>query len=387
MDQRIRTHDRRPTAGCLAAALILACVVILGCDRRPEPASAAPGAEPVEQVLLVYNWADYIGKNTIADFEKKTGIRVVYDVYESEMTLEAKLLAGDSGYDVVFPSMDYVARQIAAGIYAPLDKSRLSNWDNLDPQVLKVFARADPFNRHAVPYLHAVTGFIYNTDRVHERMPDAPIDSLDMIFDPKVLSRFADCGVSFLDSAQDVIALALRYLKLDPNTSRPEDFKAAEQLILGVRPYVRTFDSSGQINQLANGELCVAMAWSGDYAISMARAQAAGIQVSLAFTIPREGANISYNAMLIPADAPHVALAHRFIDYLLDARVIAQVTSDLYFGNDNAAATPFVRPAILNNPVLYPTPELASRLFQAGMGTPSTERLRTRTWTRIRTQE
>jgi len=247
-----------------------------------------------------------------------------------------------------------------------------------------VYARSDPGNQHAVPYLHAVTGFIYNIDVVRSRMPTAPVDSLDMIFDPNVARRFASCGITFVDAAADVLALALNYLHLDPASARPGDFAAAEQMLMRVRPYIRAFDSAGQLNALANRESCVSMSWSGDYAISMARARAAGIRLNLAFTVPKEGTNAVYSAMLIPADAPHRTLAHRFLNYMMEPRVIAQVTNELYYGNDNVAANAYVRPEILSDPALYPTPEVSARLFQATMGTAATERLRTRTWTRIK---
>jgi putrescine transport system substrate-binding protein len=374
-----RTRARLP-ASVLCALTVCACVK----HDTPEAGGLAPPAA-AGGPLAVYNWADFIGQHTVRDFEQATGIPVVYDTYDAEMTVEAKLLAGDSGYDVVFPSMDYVARQLKAHVYAPLDKSSLPNWKNLDPQALAVYARVDPGNRYAVPYLHSITGFIYNADMVRARMPDAPVDSLDMLFAPKVIARFADCGVSFIDTAQDVLALALNYLHLDPSSQRPEDFAAAERLLLSVRPFIRSFDSVGQINELANGELCIAMSWSGDYAISTARARAAGVHVNLAFTVPKEGTNIIYDAMMIPGDAPHKREAHAFLNYMLEPKVIAAVTNELYYPNDNAAAAPYVDPAILANPALYPTAHVFDRLYQAHMGNAATERMRTRAWTRIKT--
>src|SRR6185437_15198083 len=251
---------------------------------------AGGGKAPEEKLLYVYNWADYIGKSTLADFERRTGIQVVYDTYDSDETLEAKMMAGDSGYDIVSTSTDYFSRQIKAGIYQPLDRARLTNWKNLDPQILAQEAGADPGNRHAVPYLRHVNGFAYNVDLVKARMPDAPLDSLDMIFKPQIIAHFADCGVTFLDSAEDVLQLALNYLHLDPNTTRPQDYKRAEQLILAVRPYVKAFDSSEYMNGLATGEFCISMSWSGDYAASAGRAKAAGVPVNLRFTVPKEGA-------------------------------------------------------------------------------------------------
>jgi putrescine transport system substrate-binding protein len=215
-------------------------------------------------------------------------------------------------------------------------------------------------------------------------MPQAPVGSLDMLFRPQVVARFADCGVSFLDSPDDVIQLALQYLRLDPNSRRAEDLGAAERLIMSVRPYIRVFDSNDYVNQLATGELCVAMAWSSDYSTAVMRARAASIDLHLAFTLPREGSNITYNALLIPRGAPHPRAAHAFINFILDPHVIAEITNDIYYGNDNLAARPFVRPEILEDPAIYPLPEIRSRLFLPSEFDASYQRMRTRTWTRIK---
>jgi putrescine transport system substrate-binding protein len=337
------------------------------------------------QVVHIYNWADYIGKDTIAQFERRTGIEVVYDTYDSDETLEAKMMAGDSGYDVVSTSTDYFSRQIKAGIYQPLDRSRLTNWKNLDPHVLAIEAHADPGNRYAMPYLRHVNGFAYNVDMIRARMPDAPVDSLDMVFKPEIIRRFADCGVSFLDSAEDMLQLALNYLHLDPNSTRAEDYQRAEALLDAVRPYIKAFDSSEYMNGLANGEFCISMSWSADYATSAARARAAGVKVNLAFTIPKEGANLAFDALLIPVDAPHRDNALRFLNFMLEPQVIAAITNYIHYGNDNLAANPYVDPQILNDPAIYPTPAVETRLYEAAEVAPALERLRTRTWTRIKT--
>jgi putrescine transport system substrate-binding protein len=347
----------------------------------------APEALAEDLQLNIYNWADYIAKGTVPAFEQATGIKVVYDTYDSDAALEAKVMAGDSGYDLVTTSTDFFSRQIKAGVYQTLDKSKLPNWRNLDPTVLKLIAEFDPGNAHTVPYLRGVNGFAYNVDMIKARMPDAPVDSLDMVFKPDIVAKFADCGVSFMDNAEDVIQLALNYLHLDPNTQKPEDFKAAEQLLLSVRPYVRTFDSEGFMNALPNKELCIAMSWSGDYQTALARAKAAGVTINLAFTVPREGANAWYDAWLIPAGAPHPEAAYRFLNYMLDPKVIAETTNEIHYGNDNLAANAYVDPAILNNPAIYPTPAMANRLYPSREVSAATERLRTRTWTRIKTGE
>jgi putrescine transport system substrate-binding protein len=347
--------------------------------------ACSPDPRTGEKVVHIYNWADYIGKDTVAQFERQTGIKVVYDTYDADETLEARMMAGDSGYDVVSTSTDYFSRQIKAGIYQELDRSKLPGWKNLDPEVLAEEAAGDPGNRHAMPYLRHVNGFAYNVELVRARMPDAPVDSLDMLFKPDIVAKFADCGVTFLDSAEDVLQLALNYLHIDPNTTLPADYKRAEQLILTVRPYVRTFDSTEYMNGLADKEFCVSMSWSGDYATIKARARSAGIDVPLAFTIPKEGANSSADALLIPKDAPHTQAAYEFLNFILEPRVIAQITNDIHYANANLAANPYVDPHILSDPAVYTTPEVRSRLYRSGEVSPSLERLRTRTWTRIKT--
>src|SRR5271156_998320 len=291
-----------------------------------------------EQRLYIYNWSDFIGADTIAKFEKLTGIKVTYDVYDAEETMEARLMAGSSGYDVVSASTDFFGREIKAGVYEALDKSRLTNWHNLDRRILAIQAQYDPGNQHAVPYLHSINGFAYNVDMVRARMPNAPVDSLDMIFNPEIVAKFADCGVTFLDSAADTLMLALQYLGLNPNTTKPEDYKAAEQLLLKVRPYVRSFDSSEYLNALANKEICIAMSWSSDYTLSRARARAVGVNVNLAFKVPKEGANQNFSSLLIPVGAPHPQAAYQFLNFILQPEVIAEITNEIYYGNDNVAS-------------------------------------------------
>jgi putrescine transport system substrate-binding protein len=348
-------------------------------------ATAVHGAGAEEKRLFIFNWTDFIGHNTLAEFEKQSGIKVTYDVYDSEETMDARLLAGSSGYDVVIASTEYFGREIKAGVYVPLDRSKLSNWKNLDPRILAIEAEHDPGNLHSVPYMHAINGFAYNVDMVKARMPNAPVDSLDMLFKPEIVAKFADCGVTFLDSAADTLLLALKYLGLDPNSTRPEDYKAAEQLLLKVRPFVRSFDSAEYLNGLANKEVCIAMSWSSDYALSRARARAVGVNVNLAFTVPKEGANQNFTSLLIPAGAPHPEAAYAFINFILRPEVVAEITNEIYYGNDNLAARSLVNPRILSDETLYPTPDIESRLYRATEASAATERIRTRTWTRVKT--
>ena len=360
------------------AALIALALAACGGTQRPPAATE-------ERVLNIYNWADYIGHDTIAAFERQSHIKVVYGLYDSNETLEAKLLTGRSGYDLVSTTTGFYGRQIRAGAYLPLDRARLPNWRNLDPAVLEVQAGADPGNRHAVPYLHAMNGIAYNVDQVKARVPNAPIDSLALIFDPAVMAKLADCGVTFLDSPEDVIQMALAYLGLDPNSQTPQDLASAEKLVMAVRPYIRNFDSIDYWHQLASNESCVAIAWSSDYLVAKQRALEDGTGAHLAFTLPKEGSNITYNALLIPADAPHPQAAHEFLNFILDPKIIAEITNDLRYGSDNLAARPFVRPEIQRDPVVNPPPAIRARLYLPAEPSADYDRLRTRAWTRIKT--
>jgi putrescine transport system substrate-binding protein len=366
--------------GFKPAAVLGLALCAAGCGGRHAGVSASE-----DPILHIYNWADYIGYHTIAEFEQQTHIKVIYELYDSNETLEAKLLAGRSGYDIVSTTTGFYGRQIKAGAYLPLDKSKLTNWKNLDPAVLAIQAQADPGNRYAVPYLHAMNGFVYNVDLVKARMPDAPTGSLAMIFDPKVIAHFADCGVTFLDSPPDVIQLALAYLHLDPNSRRVEDLHAAEAVVMAVRPYIRTFDSNDYWHQLASNETCLAIAWSSDYSVAQARAREDGTGAHLAFTLPQEGSNITYNALLISASAPHQQAAHKFLNFILQPRVIAEITNDIHYGNDNLAARPFVNGDLLGDPAVYPPPELRARLYLPAELGQDYDRLRTRVWTHIKT--
>src|SRR5579863_1570410 len=360
------------------AAKILSLALLAACAVFP-----AAGAE--DKRLFIYNWTDFISRNTVPEFEKQTGIKVTYDVYDSEETMDARLLAGSSGYDVVVASTEYFGREIKAGVYIPLDRSKLPNWKNLDPRILTIQTAHDPGNEHSVPYMHAINGFAYNVDMIKARMPNAPVDSLDMLFKPEIVAKFADCGVTLLDSAADTLMLAMRYLGLDPNSTKREDYQAAEALLLKVRPFIRSFDSSEYLNGLANREICIAMSWSSDYALSRARARAVGVNVNLAFTVPKEGANQNFSSLLIPEGAPHPDAAHQFINFILQPRVIAEITNEIYYGNDNIASRPWVNQAILDDITLYPTPEIESRLFRSAEASAAIERIRTRTWTRVKT--
>jgi putrescine transport system substrate-binding protein len=362
-------------------------VVLLPCAVVSGWLSAAPCgvAQTAGEVVNVYNWADYIAPATIAAFEAEHGIRVNYDTYDSSEIVDAKLLAGASGYDVVLHSGQYASRLIPIGVFRPLDKRVLAHWRHLDPEVLELMAVYDPGNRYAAPYMWGSTGFAYNVRMIDARMPDAPVDSGAMIFDPEIASQFADCGISFLDSPTDVIPMALAYLGLDANTIDPVELERAAGLLRAVRPHVRYFSSTRLLNDLPNGEVCIAMSWSGEYATAKRRAAEAGIDVDLAYTVPREGSISWFDAWFIPSDAPHPEAANLFIDFLLRPAVIAEITDYTAYANANLDAAPHVEAAILDDPAIYPSAAVKARLQMGLALPPKDERARTRAFARMKT--
>jgi putrescine transport system substrate-binding protein len=339
-----------------------------------------------EKRLHVYNWSDYIAPDTIANFTKETGIEITYDVYDGNEVLEAKLLAGHSGYDIVVPSASpYMARQIAAGAYRALDKTKLPNLKNLDPQILALAAPGDPGNAHGVPYLWSVTGIGANTALLDRALGDrAPRDSLALLFDPAYAQKLASCGIALLDTPQEIVPAALAYLGFDPKSHDTSDLDKAIALIDRVRPYVRKFHSSQYINDLATGDICIALGYSGDVIQARNRAREAESPVEIAFRVPREGAQMSIDMLGIPADAPHPENAHAFIDYILRPDVIAAITDTVSYPNPNVAAMPLVQREIRDDPGIYP-PEAARRLLYIDLPAPRPyERARTRAWSRMK---
>ena len=347
---------------------------------------AANGAGAAEEKILnVYNWSDYIAEDTIANFEERTGIEVNYDVFDSNEVLEAKLLAGNSGYDVVVPTASFMERQIKAGVFASLDKSRLENYGNLDEVILGRVAAHDPGNEHAIPYMWGTTGFGYNVARVEEVMPGAPIDSWRMLLDPEVISKLSGCGVTLLDAPTEIFGIVMRYLGRDPNSEKKADVKRFEEHLLKIRPHVKYFHSSQNINDLANGEICVAMGWSGDMLIARDRAAEAGQGVDIAYTIPREGAVIWFDNLAIPSDAPHPQNAHRFLDYIMEPEVAAAISNYVFYANGNHASLPHVDEEVKTDPGIYPSDEVKANLFPDLADSPKFTRLLTRAWTRVKT--
>ncbi|MFO7325513.1 MAG: polyamine ABC transporter substrate-binding protein [Pseudomonadota bacterium] len=337
------------------------------------------------QVLNVWNWSDYIEPSLLEQFEAETGIKVNYEVGDSNEMLETKLLAGRTGYDVVVPSASFMARQIQAGIFQKLDRSKLSNYGNLDPAIQKNLAALDPGNEYSVNYMWGTSGIAYIPERINEAMPNAPVDSFAMFYDPDVVKNFERCGVSILDAPSEVVGTVLIYLGKDANSESLEDLRAAEEVLMKIRPYIRTIDSSAYIDHLANGERCLVLGWSGDVFQAKARAEEAGKPFTVEYNIPKEGAVQFFDQLAIPADAANVDNAHKFIDFLLRADVAAKNTNYIQFANGNLASFELIDEEVRNNPSIYPPPEVAAKLVPDTPESPEFTRELTRTWTRFKT--
>lgn len=349
--------------------------------------AASVTASAEEKTLHIYNWSDYIAPNTVPDFQKETGIKVVYDVFDSNEVLEGKLMAGSTGFDLVVPSASFLERQLAAGVFQPLDKSKLPNYKNLDPDLLKMVAQHDPGNKYAIPYLWATTGIGYNVDKVKAVLgKDAPVDSWDLVLKPENLEKLKSCGVSFLDAPAEIYATVLNYLHLDPNSTKASDYTgAANDLLMKLRPNIRYFHSSQYINDLANGDICVAIGWAGDVMQASNRAKEAKNGVNVAYSIPKEGALAFFDVFAIPADAKNLDEAYQFLNYLMEPKVIAQVSNTVYYASGNLAATPLVNADVRNNPGIYPPADVRAKLFTLKVQDPKIDRVITRSWTKVKT--
>ena len=372
--------------------LALSVGLLAACDKpAPEAeksaeSAAAPAAAVSNKVLNVYNWSDYIAEDTLENFTKETGIKVVYDVFDSNEVLEAKLLAGASGYDIVVPSNPFLAKQIKAGVFQKLDRSKLSNWENLDKDLLNALSPSDPGNQYSVPYMWGTIGIGYNVDKVKAALgEDAPVDSWDLVFKPENIEKLKDCGVTFLDSPTEILPAAMNYLGYPPDSLDPAHIKAATDLFVSVRPSIAYFHSSKYISELATGDICVAVGYSGDLQQSKTRAEEGKNGVTIAYSIPKEGAASFFDMLAIPADAKNVDEAHQFIDYLLRPEVIASITNYVQFPNGNVAATPFVDEAIRNDPGIYPPAEVREKIYTFPDLPSETLQLMNDAWTTIKT--
>ncbi|MFQ2271517.1 polyamine ABC transporter substrate-binding protein [Aeromonas enteropelogenes] len=335
-------------------------------------------------VVHFYNWSDYIGETTLSDFQQATGIKTVYDVFDSNETLEGKLLTGRTGYDLVVPSNNFLAKQIQAGAFQKLDKSQLPNLANLDPVLLNQLDKVDPGQQYAVPYLWGTNGIGYNVDKIKAVLGVDKIDSWATIFEPENMAKLSRCGVAFLDSADEMIPAVLNYLGLDPNSHEPADIKKAEAQLLKVRPYVAYFHSSKYIGDLANGDICVAAGFSGDILQAAARAEEAGKGVNIAYSIPKEGANLWFDMMAIPADAHNVKEAHALINYVLRPEVIAKISNYVGYANPNAKAGEFMDEEVRKDERVYPPQAVLAHLFVQEAHPRAVQRQMTRSWTKIK---
>ncbi|RWJ39839.1 MAG: polyamine ABC transporter substrate-binding protein [Mesorhizobium sp.] len=338
-----------------------------------------------ENELNVYNWAGYIAEDTVQKFQTETGIYVRYDVFDTEEVLEAKMVTGSSGYDVVFPSIDFMARQLKAGVYLPIDKEALANYSNLDEEILKIVAVNDPGNNYGVPYMMYSTGIGYNVDQIAKRIHADKIGSWDMIFDLATVAKLSDCGVALLDAPTEVMAAALHYLGLDPNSEDRQDLDKATALLLSIRPYLRYINSSQYTNDLANGDICLVLGYGGSVVQARESAAEAKQGIKIAYVIPREGGQLGFDMMAIPADAPHPDNAFKFINFILRPEIVAEISSFVKNANPNKAATELVAKEVRGDPGIYPPAEVQAKMYSLKPHSPNFDRMLTRAWTKIKT--
>ncbi|HEY7748010.1 MAG TPA: polyamine ABC transporter substrate-binding protein [Aestuariivirgaceae bacterium] len=336
--------------------------------------------------VRIYNWVDYIGETTVADFEKLTGMKVIYDTYDSAETVEAKVMAGSTGYDIIDMSSTTLPRFIPAGAFLKLDKSKLPNWKNLDEAVLKVLNDRDPGNQYTVPYMWGTTGITVNLDMLKEALGEgAPVDSMELLLNPKFMEKLSSCGVNILESPEDVITMTLSYLGRNPNSEDPADYDAVVEAFKPVRPYIKTFDSANYLNALPNKELCVTMSWSGDYATATTRAEEAGVKLNLAYNVPQTGSPAWFDVFVIPADSPNPDGAHQFLNYMMEPEVIAKCTNFTNYAHANKAAIAFTDKSVLEDPAVFPSDDIKKRLYMTATLSQKAERVRTRAWNKIKT--
>jgi len=338
-----------------------------------------------DKVVNVYNWSDYIDKTILEDFTKETGIKVTYDVFDTNEMLETKVLAGGSGYDIVVPSANFLQRQIAAGAYQKLDKSKLPNLSNMWDVITSRTAVFDPGNEYAIDYMWGTTGIGYNVDKVKAILGTDEKPSWDVVFKPELAAKFKDCGITLLDAPQEMISAGLNYLGLDPNSNSKEDLAKAEELFTAIRPFIRKFNSSEYIEGLANGDLCLAVGYSGDMFQARDRAKEANNGVKVEYSIPSQGAQIWFDMLAIPADAPHVEEAHALLNYLMKPEVIAKSSNYVFYANGNKASQQFVSKEILGDTAIYPSEETMNKLFVINALDSKKQRLYTRLWTKVMT--
>jgi len=359
-------------------------LTLSACGGGKPPADGdSPAAS--SKVLNLYIWSDYLAPNTLSDFEKQTGIKVHVAYYDTNETLETKLLAGSSGYDVVVPTASYFERLIKAGAFLVLDKSKLPNLKNMDAQLMARVTQHDPDNAHGVIYLWGTNGIGYNEKMVKALMPDAPLDSWSLVFDPAVAAKVAKCGISVLDSPAEMIRAVYSYLGKDPNSQSAEDLAAAESVLSKIRPFIRNIHSSEYIEALANGDLCIAVAYNGDVMQARDRAHDANKGIDIKYSVPKEGSILWFDMLAIPKDAPDPDSAYAFLNYMMDPKVIADVSNFKRYADANAAAQALVLPEVKNDPGIYPTPQQRQALAVQLSDSPDQTRAVTRVWQKFKT--
>jgi putrescine transport system substrate-binding protein len=349
--------------------------------------SAGWSVQAADRVVNVYNWSDYIDSSVLEEFTKETGIKVVYDVFDSNDLLETKLLAGGSGYDVVVPTGPFLARQIKAGVFQKLDKSKLPNLKNMWPVVSERLAKYDPGNEYAVNYMWGTTGIGYNVDKVKAALGDVPIDSFDVLFKPENAEKLKSCGINILDASDETFAIAMNYLGLGGDSKKTADLEAGGEVYKKIRPFVRTFNASAYIDDLANGDVCITIGWSGDVLQAKTRAEEAKNGVKINYVIPKEGTYMWFDNLAIPADAPHVEEAHEFINFMMRPDVIAKSSNYVQYANGNLESQKLLDPAVFKNPAVYPSEETLAKLFTISPYAPKEQRVLNRIWTQIKTGE
>ena len=337
-----------------------------------------------EKFVNVYNWADYIAPGVVEQFESETGIKVNYDTYASSAMIDVKLLTGNSGYDVIIHSNLLASRLIDVGVYQKIDPEQLPNLKNLDAETMRQLDVYESVRGYNTPYHWGTTGFTWNVEMVRERLPDQPMDTAAILFDPDIVSKLADCGVSFFDETTSLLPIALAYLGLDPNAVDEESLAAVQEMLLEVRPYVRYFSNDKYLSDIPNKELCVAMAWSGDYANALQRSKEAGIDIELAYSVPKEGSGLWVDGIFIPADAPHVKNAHIFMNFLMREDIAFRNADYSNYATPNAAAMALLSEESRNNPAIYPDEETWRRTFRVDPLGPMEERARTRVLARVK---
>ncbi|WP_116597907.1 polyamine ABC transporter substrate-binding protein [Primorskyibacter marinus] len=348
-------------------------------------ATLALTAAAQAQEVRVYNWSDYIDEDLLTKFEEETGIDLIYDVFDSNELLETKMLSGGSGYDVVVPTGTFLQRQIVAGAFQKLDKSKLPNLENMWSVISDRTAKYDPGNEYSINYMWGTTGIGVNVAKVQEALgPDAPIDSWDLVFKPENMEKLAGCGVHFLDAPAEMIPAALKFIGEDPDSHDPDVIAKVEPIYAAVRPYIQKFHSSEYINALANGDICVAVGWSGDILQSRDRAAEAENGVEVAFNAPKEGAQMWFDQMAIPVDAPNVDAAHTFLNFIMDAQNAAAASNYVYYANGNKASQEFLNEDVIGDPAIYPSEDALNNLFTTTPFDPRVQRTVTRLWTKIK---